>query len=146
MANEKNLKNGKATQFRAGEEQAKIAQKGGKASGAARREKKALKTTLESLLTMPLKDGNLEDVDKIKSLASINGKNISVQEAIALKALQKALKGDIKAFKAIADIMNQTTSESDELQANANRQSLAELLRNPQSNRNIADFEGADDE
>ena len=29
---------------------------------------------------------------------------------------------------------------------NANRQSLAELLRNPQPNRNIADFEEADDE
>lgn len=89
------------------------ARKAGKASGVARREKKALKTTLEALLSMPIEDGKLEDVDKVKSLASLDGKNISVQEAIALKALQKALSGDIKAFKAIADIMNAGTNEGD---------------------------------
>lgn len=127
-------------------EQREIAQKGGKASGVARREKKALKTTLEMLLSMPLEDGKLEDVDKIKSLASMEDKNISVQEAIVLKALQRALNGDIKAFKAIADIMNQGVSESDTSQANANRQSLAELLNRPQPNRSITDFEEADDE
>lgn len=37
-------------------------------------------------------------------------------------------------------------SKTSPAESNANRQSLAELLRNPQSNRNISDFEGADDE
>ena len=109
--NEQNLKHFTSDQSR--EEAVKNGKKGGKASGVARREKKALKTTLEMLLSMPIEDGKLEDVDKIKSFASLDGKNISVQEAIVLKALQKALNGDIKAFNAIADIMNQGTSESD---------------------------------
>ena len=141
MANEQNLK-----PIRSESEAREKGSKGGKASGVARREKKAIKNTLETLLSMPIQDGKLDDVDKIKSLASIKGKNISVQEAIVLKALQKALNGDIKAFKAIADIMNQGVDESDTSQANANRQSLAELLNRPKPNRSISDFEEADDE
>ena len=43
MANIENLKKGKATQFQTGEEQVKIARKGGIASGEARREKKLIK-------------------------------------------------------------------------------------------------------
>ena len=43
MANEQNLKNGVATQFRTGEEQARIARKGGIRSGEVRRENKLIK-------------------------------------------------------------------------------------------------------
>lgn len=43
MANEQNLAKGKATQFRTGEEQAKIAAKGGRRSGEVRRENKLIK-------------------------------------------------------------------------------------------------------
>lgn len=110
-------------------EQREIARKGGKASGVARREKKALKTTLEMLLAMPIEDGKLEDVDKVKSLASLDGKNISVQEAIVLKALQKALNGDIKAFNAIADILKQGTSESDTVEPDGFIESIEEAAK-----------------
>lgn len=127
--NEKNLEKGKATQFQSGEEAAKSGKKGGVASGVARREKKALKTTLEMLLSMPIEDGKLEDVDKVKSLASLDGKNISVQEAIVLKALQKALNGDIKAFNAIADILNQGTSESDTVEPDGFIESIEEASK-----------------
>ena len=127
--NEKNLEKGKATQFRSGDEAVKSGKKGGVASGVARREKKALKTTLETLLSMPIEDGKLEDVDKIKSLASLDGKNISVQEAIVLKALQKALNGDIKAFNAIADILKQGTSESDTVEPDGFIESIEEAAK-----------------
>lgn len=43
MANEQNLKNGIATRFRTGEEQAKIARRGGIRSGEVRRENKLIK-------------------------------------------------------------------------------------------------------
>lgn len=105
------------------------ARKAGKASGIARREKKALKTTLEALLSMPIKDGKLEDVDKVKSLASLDGKNISVQEAIVLKALQKALNGDIKAFNAIADILKQGTNEGDTTEPDGFIESIEEAAK-----------------
>lgn len=127
--NEKNLEKGKSTQFRSGDEAAKSGKKGGVASGVARREKKALKTTLETLLSMPIEDGKLEDIDKIKSLASLDGKNISVQEAIVLKALQRALNGDIKAFKAISDIMNAGTNEGDTTEPDGFIESIEEAAK-----------------
>lgn len=76
---------------------------GGIASGIARREKKAMKETLEALLSMPLKSGKSTDIDTIKNLASVKGKNITVQEAIMLAQIQKAMKGDTRAAEFIRD-------------------------------------------
>lgn len=79
------------------------ATKGGIASGKARRERKAMKETLEALLSMPLKEGKAASVDTIKNLASVKGKNITVQEAIMLAQIQKAMKGDTRAAEFIRD-------------------------------------------
>lgn len=68
MANEQNLKNGAATQFRAGEEQARIAKEGGKASGKSRKQKADLRKMAQSIL-----DGTFKDK---------NGKEITGQEAV----------------------------------------------------------------
>lgn len=51
MANNENLRKGELTQFRSGEEAARNGQKGGKASGAARRRKADFRKTLNLLLT-----------------------------------------------------------------------------------------------
>ena len=107
MANEQNLKKGKETQFRTGEEQVKTAKKAGIASGKARKEKKALKDTLEELLAMPIKDGKSQDIDKIKSIAGIKGKNITMQEAIMVAMLNKAAKGDVRAAEYVRDTIGQ---------------------------------------
>lgn len=85
------------------EEQKTIAQKGGIASGKARREKKAMKETLETLLSMPLKSGKAANVETIKSIAALKGKNITVQEAIMLAQIQKAIKGDTRAAEYVRD-------------------------------------------
>ena len=77
--------------------------KGGVASGKARRERKAMKETLEALLSMPLKNGKSADIETIKNLASLKGKNITVQEAIMLAQIQKAIKGDTKAAEYVRD-------------------------------------------
>jgi hypothetical protein len=79
------------------------ATKGGIASGKARREKKAMKDTLEALLSMPLKSGKATDIETIKNLASVKGKNITVQEAIMLAQIQKAMKGDTRAAEFVRD-------------------------------------------
>ena len=65
--------------------------KGGLASAKVRREKKAMKENLESLLSMSLKSGKLADVDTIKNFAALKGKNISVQDAILIAQVQKAV-------------------------------------------------------
>lgn len=104
MANRKNLI---PNSERTPNELREITQKGGIASGKARRERKAMKETLETLLSMPLKNGQEADLDEIQSLASTKGKNITVQEAIMLAQIQKAMKGDTKAAEYVRDTIGQ---------------------------------------
>lgn len=94
------------------------AKKAGIASGKARREKKAMRETLDILLSMPMKDGAYADVESIQSFASIKGKNISVQEAILIAQVQKAMKGDTKAAEYVRDTIGQKPGENVEMTMN----------------------------
>lgn len=118
MANKQNLT--QAGKNLSTEEAQKIGRKGGIASGKARREKKAMKDTLNDLLSMPLKSGKAADVETIKNLAALKGKNITVQEAIMLAQIQKALKGDTKAAEYIRDTSGQKLKEAIELSGGIN--------------------------
>ena len=89
------------------EEARENGRKGGIASAKARKEKKALRETLEDLLAMPIKDGKSQDIDKIKSIAAIKGKNITMQEAIMVAMLNKAAKGDVRAAEYVRDTIGQ---------------------------------------
>lgn len=78
MANEANLEKGKATQFRAGEEQAKIAQQGGIASGKARREKGNLRALAQLWLeTEVTKDKNGEPMTGGQFMLAVAAKEIA---------------------------------------------------------------------
>ena len=105
---------------RSTDEQRKIARQGGIASGKARREKKAMKETLEALLSMPLKAGKAADIESIKNIASLNGKNITVQEAIMLAQIQKAMKGDTKAAEFVRDSSGNKLKEAVEFSGSLN--------------------------
>jgi hypothetical protein len=114
------VNNSEGTQFQAGAEQVETATKGGIASGKVRREKKAMKDTLATLLSMPLKDGMADDIDQIKSIASLNGKNITVQEAIMLAQIKKAVKGDTKAAEFVRDSSGNKLKEGIEITGEIN--------------------------
>ena len=101
-------------------ERREIARKGGIASGEKRREKKAMKETLETLLQMPLKSGKATDLDEIKNIAALKGKNITVQEAIMLAQIQKAMKGDTKAAEYVRDTSGNKLKEGVELSGGIN--------------------------
>lgn len=94
------------------EEARERGRKGGIASGKARREKKMMRETLEILMSMPLKSGKQTDVESIKNMASLKGKNISVQEAILIAQIQKALKGDAKAAEFVRDTLGQKPTDN----------------------------------
>ena len=102
------------------EEARKLGKSGGIASGKARREKKAMRETLELLLSMALKDGAVANIEKIKSSAALNGKNITVQDAIMLKQIQKAMKGDTRAAEYIRDTSGNKPKEGVELSGTVN--------------------------
>ena len=101
------------------EEQKAIARKGGIASGKARREKRMMRETLDILLSMPLKNGKFADVDDIRSFAALKGKNISVQEAILISQVQKAMKGDTRAAEYVRDTIGQKPVDSVDMNVNA---------------------------
>ena len=79
-----------------------------------------MKETLEALLGMPLKSGKAEDIEKIKSLAALKGKNITVQEAIMLAQIQKAMKGDTRAAEFVRDSSGNKLKEAVEFSGNVN--------------------------
>jgi hypothetical protein len=81
--------------------------KGGIASGEAKRRKKAMRERLEVLLELPLKSGKSADLDNIKNLAALKGKNITVQDAIMLAQIQKAMKGDTTAAAFVRDTVGE---------------------------------------
>ena len=89
---------------RSKEEARKISAKGGRASGEARRKKKAMRKTLEILLAMPIKGkGKVLAPEEVKSFETLLGKNFDVEVGILLAQVQKALKGDTSAFIALRD-------------------------------------------
>ena len=118
MANEQNLKPKDSSQNR--EEAKKNGKKGGVASGKARREKKAMKDTLLALLSLPLEKGNTADIETIQSLGALEGKNITVQEAIMLQQVRKALEGDTKAAEYLRDTSGNKLKEAVELSGGIN--------------------------
>ena len=87
MANEQNLK---PSEYKLSQEEAK---KGGKASGEARRQKRDIRLAMEALLE--------------KNYKGKDGKVLSGAQAIALKQMEKALKGDPKAFELVRDSAGQ---------------------------------------
>lgn len=89
------------------EEHLKIASKGGVNSGIARRRKKEVQKILEAFLELPLKKGKIYNVDDVKSFMALKGKNITVNEAIQVTVIQKALKGDLSAINMINELMGE---------------------------------------
>lgn len=91
MANKKNLVPFTSAQSR--EEAAKNGQKGGRISGETRRHKKALKEILRNLLEVKQKNSR--------------GETLTTQEIICLSLLNKAAKGDVRAFEVIRDTIGE---------------------------------------
>lgn len=93
------------------EEKAEAGRRGGIASGVAKRKKKAMKETLDVLLGMPMRSGKYADIESIKNFAALKGKNITVQEAMMISMLQRAMRGDVKAAEWIRDTAGQKPAE-----------------------------------
>ena len=93
--------------------------KGGIASGEAKRAKKAMRERLEILLEMNLRSGRGADVESIKNFADLKGKNITVQDAMMIAQIQKALKGDTNAAAFVRDTAGQNPSVKVEAEVDA---------------------------
>jgi PBSX family phage terminase large subunit len=95
MANDQNLNNGVATQFRTGEEQARIAKKGGIASGQARRRKKTLSELAKMIAENPAPTAAKKELTKM-GIADEDANNMAV---VANSLYKKAADGNIQAIE-----------------------------------------------
>ena len=112
-------KDGKEYQFdrMTPEQRSEYGRKGGIASGEAKRRKKAMRERLEILLSLPLKSGKNADLESIKNFAALKGKNITVQDAMMIAQIQKALKGDTTAAAFVRDTAGESPSAKIDLDA-----------------------------
>ena len=89
------------------EERREAGRRGGIASGEAKRRKKAMRERLEVLLELPIKSGKRADLESIKNFPALKGANITVEDAVMLAQIQKALKGDTAAAIFVRDTVGE---------------------------------------
>jgi hypothetical protein len=89
------------------EERRENGRKGGITSGIAKRRKAEMKKTLEMLLTMPLQNKKCHEIEEIQSFAQLKGKNVTVEAAIMIKQVQRALAGDLPSAEFVRDTSGQ---------------------------------------
>ena len=103
MANNENLK---PFNERTESELREITRKAGKASGAARRRKKAMRQAASELLNMNISGSNNEVTRAIKQRMKAFGydeEDATFQDAMLISVMMKALKGDIRASEFMRD-------------------------------------------
>lgn len=136
MPNEKNLI---PFDERTEEEQREIRASGGRASGAARRRKRALKEAADLYLSLPVSDRR-----KWNALAKrgIDPEDIDNQMAMIAGLADAAAEGDARAGRLIVDILGEEAGGAKETQGQStDMQALADLLAHPAPDRKLEDFE-----
>lgn len=93
------------------EQRAENGRKGALKAIETKRKRKAMKETLEVLLDMPMKRGKVYTAEEIKSFADLKGKNITIDQAMMICLVQKALKGDLSAIAMIRDTIGEKPAE-----------------------------------
>lgn len=114
MANGKNLRPPRTTS-----EAKRRGANGGKASGRARREKKAMQEIAKIVLGMPYEASNAE-LDELESVCfeEFPDKKLTVGERAMLAVAKKALKGDASALTFIRDTAGEKPAEKMEVSGN----------------------------
>lgn len=93
------------------EEAKKNGQKGGIASGKARRKRKAMKETLDLLLRTEVNDEQIKDT---LSNMGIPKEEQDYQMVLMMSIFKRAMKGDKEDLKFITDMMSETPLSNDE--------------------------------
>ena len=83
-----------------------------------------MRESLEILCQLPAKGGRATDVESIKNFAELKGKNITVEQAMLIAQIKKALGGDTRAIEFIRDTMGQKPVEEKKVETNVNQTNL----------------------
>ena len=90
------------------DEQKKITQKGGIASGASRRRKKALRTALKEAVAMRLDDLHPDMRNAIMKAAKLSDGELTVSDAILGSMIRSACSGNPKMMKILLDTIGES--------------------------------------
>ena len=120
MANNENLK-----PVRTKSEARERGRKGGIKSGESRRRTAALRDTMNRLLTMRV------DVEGLSDVLLSDGGESTYEEVITMAMIQQAMLGDVKAYKAIMQVVGQTSKSDADLEE---QKSKVELNRAKKDN------------
>ena len=132
MANEQNLR------VPSSEEARELGRKGGIASGKARRRKADLKRAFNTILKADVANENIA-----KQLEAL-GFEATNEMALAMVMMQKAMKGNVKAFEQIARLVAIDTKDS--LDRKEQRERITAIqLGNEKLKSQIGDIEGQDE-
>lgn len=88
----------------------KNGRKGGTASGETRRRKAAMRDTMNRLLTMKA------EVEGLSDILRADGGESTYEEIITMAMIEKAMRGDVKAYLAIKDVLGQTSKSDVDLE------------------------------
>ena len=135
MANEQNLK-----PVRSKREARERGRNGGIKSGEIRRRKAALRDTMNRLLTMKV------EVEGLSDILRADGAESTYEEVITMAMIQQAMLGDVKAYKAIMQVVGQTDKSEEDLEEQKIRTDRAKKARDQEigdtdnQDENIRDF------
>lgn len=115
MANPENLIGHEFTSDQNREEAARNGRKGGKASGEARRRRKAMHEAFDDLLA--------------RKFVNRDGQEVSGIEAVAVKVFQKAMDGDLRAAKFIRDTVGEMPVQQVSVQAQIPQETYDRVAR-----------------
>ena len=97
------------------EQRAEYGRKGAEKANETKRKRKEMRETLDILLNMPLKKGKVYSAEEIKSFADLKGKNITIDQAMMVCLVQKALKGDLNAIGMVRDTVGEKRTDKMEI-------------------------------
>ena len=97
------------------EQRREYGRKGGLKKGENYKRRKELRETLDVLLDMPLRTGRTTSVEKVQAFANLKGKNITVDQAMMVCLIQKALKGDLNAIAMVRDTIGERPTDKVEV-------------------------------
>lgn len=136
MANEQNLK-----PIRTEREAREKGRNGGIASGQARREKKTYREMAKAMLSAQITDSKM-----LEELQRYGISETDVKAYTLLGMIKASAEGSHNAFDRLLELAGEKDTPADQNRFNDGIQALADLINNPAPNRNIADFEGDDDD
>lgn len=111
---------------------------GGRASGEARRRRKAMREVLDELLELPLRKGVIKELQSLADIAGPNGKinllngkvNVTVEQAVLLAQILQAINGNTKAATFLRDTAGQKILKDADEQAEYEDDGFTEAIKN----------------